>query len=112
MKEIRGKVRAGLKKGTDLGFPTANISLKKKFAKGLYISRTKVGEIVYPSLTFIGKVAETYILDFNQDLYGKWVSIKLLKKIRRSKKFKSEKELISQMRSDELVAKKFFNMLV
>lgn len=109
---FRGKVKKGFQKGKSLGFPTANIFLKEKFAEGIYVSKTKIGEIIYPSITFIGGMVETYILDFKKDLYGKWISVRLLKKIRKNKKFKSEKDLILQMKLDELVARKFFNVLI
>lgn len=109
---FRGKVKKGFQKGKSLGFPTANIELKEKFAGGIYVSKTKIGEIIYPSITFIGKMVETYILDFKKDLYGKWISVRLLKKIRKNKKFKSEKDLVLQMKLDELVARSFFNMVV
>ncbi len=114
MTKIRGKVKKGKQKGKILGFPTANISIKTFFPQGIYISRTKIRGFSYPSLTFIGeaKTAETYILDFNDELYSQWISIELIKKIRNNQKFKSEKELISQMKKDELVARKFLNMVV
>lgn len=112
MQIIKGKVIRGLKKGTILGFPTANLRLNKNLQRGIYISQTKVGENLYPSLTYIGKMAETFILDFKEDLYGRWISVKLLKKVRPDKKFKSEKELILQIKKDELVARQFLNMLV
>lgn len=111
MQIIRGKVIGGLKKGTILGFPTANLRLNKNLTKGVYLSQSKVGENIYPSLTYIGQMIETYVLDFRKDLYGCWISVKLLKKIRPDKKFKSEKELILQMKLDELVARNFFNMV-
>lgn len=112
MQIIRGKVKSGLKKGTRLGFPTANLRLNKNLAKGIYLSQTKVGQNVYPSLTYIGQMAETYILDFKKNLYGSWIAVTLIKKIRPDKKFKSEKELILQIKKDELLARKFFNMLI
>lgn len=111
MQIIKGKVKSGLKKGTILGFPTANLRLNKNLAKGIYLSQTKVGENFYPSLTYIGQMAETYILDYKKDLYGVWIDVTLIKKIRSDKKFKSEKELILQMKKDELVAREFFSML-
>lgn len=109
---FRGKVKKGFQKGKSLGFPTANIKLKKDIEEGIYISHTTIKKIKYFSLTFIGEMAETYILDFNEDLYGKWISVRLLKKIRKNKKFKSEKDLVLQMKLDELVARSFFNMVV
>lgn len=112
MQKFWGKVKRGFGKGQDLGFPTANININKKISRGIYISQTKVDQNIYPSLTYIGKMAESYILDFKEDLYGKWISVRLLKKIRQDKKFKSDKDLVLQMKLDELVAREFFNMLV
>lgn len=99
-----------------MGFPTANINLNKAIPEGIYISQAKLGKSISPALTFIGKAetfnekifqSETYILDFKKDIYGKWLSIKLLKKIRENKKFKSPQELIAQMKKDEKEARAF-----
>lgn len=112
-----GKVRRHNQRGRKLGFPTANVNLSKKIAEGIYISQTKVIGKIYPSLTFIGKAktfneekfhAETYILDFNKDIYNSWITVKLLKKIRGNKKFNAAKELIAQMKKDEEVAREYF----
>ncbi len=112
-----GKVRKNKQRGKSLGFPTANINLSKKIPEGIYVSYIKIGSSIFSALTFIGEAktfnekkfhAETYILDFKQDLYGKWISIKLLKKIRANKKFSSSEELIAQMKKDEQEARKYF----
>ncbi|MBI2019331.1 riboflavin kinase [Candidatus Daviesbacteria bacterium] len=113
-----GKVRSHNKRGKTLGFPTANVNLYKKIPEGVYISKTKISEKLYPSLTFIGTAktfgekryhAETYILDFDKNIYDKWISVKLLKKIRSNQKFNSVNDLIKQMKKDEVNARKFFN---
>lgn len=109
---IRGKVKKGFQKGKSLSFPTANIKLKKDIEEGIYISHTTIKKIKYSSLTFIGEMAETYILDFDEDLYGRWISVELIKKIRDNRKFFSDEELIKRMKKDELVARSFFNMVV
>lgn len=115
---LRGKVRSGQKRGKALEFPTANINLHRKIEEGVYISHTKVEEKTYSSLTFIGAAktfnekkakAESYIFSFNRNIYGKWVSIKLLKKLRGNKKFKSEKDLIVQMQKDKQIALEYFH---
>ncbi len=117
MYKFWGKVRKHKQRGTKLGFPTANINLYKNIPEGIYISKTKVKKTIYPSVTFIGKSktfnekkfhAEVYILDFKKDLYGSWIVVEFLKKIRGNKKFNSEKELIRQMEKDEKTAKKYF----
>lgn len=114
-----GKVKKGSKRGRLLGFPTANIALHKKIQQGIYVSKTKTLGKVYPSITFIGNAttfnekdikAETYVLDFNKTLYGKFITVKLLKKIRPNLKFKSEKELVKQMAKDLEATKKYFKL--
>lgn len=112
MIKIRGKVKKGVQRGKGLGFPTANIKVKKDIEEGIYISHTTIEKVKYFSLTFIGETAETYILDFNANLYNQWISVLLIKKIRGNRKFRSEKELVNQMKKDELVARSFFNMVV
>lgn len=110
-----GKVRKYKQKGTELGFPTANVNLAKKIPEGIYISKTKLGNKIYPSITFIGKVktfnekkfhSETYILDFNKDIYDEWISVELIKKIRGNQKFDLVNQLVAQMKRDEEIARK------
>ena len=114
-----GKVRKYNQRGRTLGFPTANVNLTKDIDEGVYISKTKTGLKSFPSLTFIGKSetfndtkfhSETYILDFNKNIYNKWISVILLKKIRGNKKFNSASELIVEMKKDEAVAREYFNL--
>lgn len=120
MYKFWGKVRRHNQRGKKLGFPTANVNLNKIIPEGIYISKAKVNNLVYPALTFIGTVktfgetkfhSETYILDFNQNIYGKWISVELVKKIRDNKKFSSRKRLIKQMKKDEQAAIKYFKNL-
>lgn len=114
-----GKVVEGKKRGKSLGFPTANIKLHKKIPQGIYLSKVKVSDNTYNSLTFIGEAktfnetnyqAESSLLDFKGNLYDKRINVKLIKKIRGNKKFKSEKELVDQMKKDREVAKKYFEL--
>lgn len=105
-----GKVRRHNQRGKRLGFPTANVNLSKHIPEGIYISKTRIKNCLYPSLTFIGQasIAETYILDFSKNVYGKWISVSLLKNIRGNKKFNAVKELVKQMKKDEQVAREYF----
>jgi len=113
-----GKVKKGRKRGKNLGFPTANISLHKKIPEGIYVSRTFIRKKIFFSATFIGQAktfaekdykAETYILNFNRDIYDEWITIRLFKKIRDNKKFSSEKTLIEQMKKDEEETREYFS---
>lgn len=112
-----GKVKEGRKRGKKLGYPTANITLHKKIPEGIYISEIMIEENKYPAATFIGKAemfgekekkAEVYILDFNKNLYGKWVTVYIFKKIRDNKKFPSSNELIKQIKKDVAQTRKYF----
>ncbi len=115
-----GKVKKGHGRGEGLGFPSANIGLNRHILEGIYLSKTKIEGKIYPSLTFVGAAktfndtkyhSETYLLDFSGNLYNKWISIRLIKKIRENEKFENAKELVAQMKKDELVAREYFGQL-
>lgn len=119
MEIIWGKVKKGVQRGKSLGFPTANINLHKNISEGIYISMAKVNGKTLPALTFIGGaktfgekkvLAETYFINSSLDVYGSWISVELLKKIRKNQKFKSAKELVVQMKKDKIAAEKYFKL--
>jgi len=114
--EINGKVVHGEKIGTKLGFPTANIDIESDIKlipkQGVYASKTVLqnGETYYsllsigerPTVDSSGKLSiETYLLDFDGNLYGDYVKIKLLKYLREEEKFDTLDELIQAMHKDE-----------
>jgi riboflavin kinase/FMN adenylyltransferase len=112
-----GKVIRGKNRGKSLGFPTINLRLSQSIPEGIYVSRTKFEGRIFKSVSFIGAartfgeteiLAESYIFDFSSDIYGKWVSVKLLKKIRDNQKFASEKELIERVELDKCEALEYF----
>jgi riboflavin kinase / FMN adenylyltransferase len=114
---FRGIVKKGHKRGKLLGFPTMNMTLEEKPPEGIYVSHCIIDNVKYNALTFIGPaktynqkefLAETYVLDFNADVYDTFVSVFLLKKIRDNEKFDSEKALINQMEEDKKEAEEFF----
>lgn len=110
---LRGKVIHGQKRGKSLGYPTINLRQHKYYEEGIYRSRTSINKQLYKSITFIGiaktfnakkSYIETYILDFNNQIYGQFATIKLLSKIRDNQKFNSAEELINQIKKDVLEA--------
>lgn len=114
-----GKVTAGKKRGNSLGFPTANINLHKNIPEGIYISLAIVNKRPHPALTFIGNPktfrendvkAETHFLKFKKNIYGTWISVRLLKKIRENQNFKSSQHLVKQMEKDKQNAQEFFRV--
>lgn len=118
---IFGEVEYGKNIGNKLGFPTANItpsSEKITPPNGVYISRVTLNNQLYESITNIGvnptvngqkKVIETYIFDFNGNIYGEEIKIEILKYIRNENKFESVEGLKQQINNDIMTAKKYFN---
>ncbi|MBV1818569.1 bifunctional riboflavin kinase/FAD synthetase [Anaerosalibacter bizertensis] len=110
--EMEGKVVAGNKRGKGLGFPTANLKLDEGYLIprfGVYKTITMVNGKEHLSLTNVGEnptfndydiSVESYILDFNQDIYGEKISIKFLQFHREEIKFNKKEELIDQMLKD------------
>ena len=103
----------GAQLGRTIGFPTLNQvfaegQLVPKF--GVYASKTCVDGVDYPSLTNIGMkptvqydglpLAETYVIGYAGDLYGKVVPVSLLRFLRPEQKFASVEELTAQMQRD------------
>lgn len=110
---LRGPVVAGDCRGRTLGFPTANIAIgldRALPAYGIYVTRSYVRESAYESCTSIGirptfdveprPVVETFILDFDEEIYGREMQIDLLHRLRDEERFASAEELIAQMEKD------------
>ncbi len=117
LQTFRGKIVSGKNRGKQLGFPTANVPLHKKIPEGIYASQITIDQTIFNAVTFIGSAktfdekdykSETYIFDFDQDIYDKRVTVKLFKKIRGNKKFDTEKELVKQMEKDVEEVKDLF----
>jgi riboflavin kinase/FMN adenylyltransferase len=117
---LEGVVIKGEGRGKKIGFPTANIQVPQDLIvpqKGVYVTRTLYRGMIYNSVTNIGNNPtfkdsdqihiETNLFDFNTDIYGEILDIQFLEKIRDEKKFGTVNDLISQIRSDVLFAKKF-----
>lgn len=115
---IKGIVKKGKSRGKALGFPTANIDAPNTIPEGVYLSFTFIDQKKYHSLTFVGKAktfkedtfqAESFILNFNQEIYGEEISIQLLKKLRDNMAFPSAEKLKDQMEKDRKQAVAFFS---
>ena len=115
--KISGVVIQGEKRGKTLGFPTANIKLNKKIPEGIYASTILINGKLYQAASFVGSAKtfkktdvklESYIFDFEQDIYGKSVTVRLYKKMRENKIFDSVDALVEQMKKDVEEIKNFF----
>ena len=101
----------GLKNGRKINFPTANQEIDEEILPhGVYITRTKIGDKIYKSMTNIGThptiseldkpVIETHLLDFSEDIYGQNIKVEFLKFIRDQRKFPSLNDLKEQLKQD------------
>ncbi len=108
---IKGTVMGGAQRGTWLGFPTANITLKnsEEFHHGIYAVRVYIDGGVHHGAAYLGTrptfddghpVLETFLFDFKEDIYGKEIYIELIDFIREDIRFKDEEELKANMRKD------------
>lgn len=108
---IFGTVIKGRGIGRGLGFPTANVEPENELipAPGVYAARTRIDDAEIASAVFIGKretfhdddpVIESYLLDFDGNLYGQKIEVCLIQKIRDVGPFPSQKELIEQIEKD------------
>ena len=116
---ISGTVVNGLGNGRKIGFPTANLDLDFDYIlpkEGVYIGYAYVDEAKYKAIISVGThptiqtlakaIIEVHILSFNEDLYGKFIDVSFVKRIRNIIKFDSLEELSKQLEKDKEVAKK------
>ncbi|MES2997925.1 MAG: bifunctional riboflavin kinase/FAD synthetase [Pseudomonadota bacterium] len=118
---LSGRVIHGDQRGRLLGFPTANIALHRLVSPltGVFIVRVHgLGEKPVNGVANCGRrptingqknLLEVHLLDFNKDIYGTYLEIEFLKKIRDEKKFGSLEDLKKQISEDVIVSKKYFN---
>jgi len=131
---ITGTVEKGKQQGREIGFPTANVSLKNflKPPLGVYVSRLKIissknSEICndwLPSISNIGTRPtvsgdsinlETHIINseennFETNLYGKRIKVELVEFLRPEKKFESLSKLQKQIEVDTKRAREFHEL--
>ncbi len=114
---LTGTVVPGDQRGRTLGFPTANLDLDATLvpAYGVYSSRVAIlepdgePEAVYDGVTNIGHrptfdgrtvSAETFLLDYQGDLYGRRLRVSLVERLRNEQKFSGIDALRAQLGRD------------
>jgi len=119
---ISGRVVHGDELGRTIGFPTANVPLRRQVTpvKGVYaVEVMGLGEKPLPGVANIGtrptvagvrQQLEVHLLDVAMDLYGRHIDVVLRKKIRSEQRFASLDELKAQIAKDELTAREFFGL--
>lgn len=114
---MEGQVVAGEKRGSTLGFPTANLDIDQTLlvpANGVYSAKVHIDGDTYFGVanigvkpTFQGKKRniEVHLLDFYQDLYGKNIKVSFTRRLREEKRFKTPSDLVKQIERDILEAR-------
>ena len=119
---LSGKVVYGDGLGKKIDFPTANIEIKETYKiipkNGVYLVKTKINSNTYFGMMNIGirptvggtnKSLEIHFFNFKDNIYGKNVSIEIIKKIRDEEKFSSIDQLKIQLKKDEQFCLKLIN---
>ncbi len=103
-----------------MGYPTANMAVTPDRALpafGVYVTRAQVGDRTYAAATNVGvnptfddvrPSVETYILDFEGDLYGRELRIEVLHRLRDEMKFAGIDALTAAIAADVEAARAYF----
>jgi len=109
---MTGRVRRGVQLGRTLGFPTANLALHRKVVPlwGIFAVRVSGhGLVDHPAVVSLGTrptvngtdpLLEVHLFDFDDDLYGQYLSVDFVRWLRAERKFDSLDALVAQMHVD------------
>lgn len=113
--QLSGKVVMGNQIGQQIGFPTANIDLENDFklipSIGVYAILVEFKGKIYKGMLNIGirptlninKLSiEAHIFNFNEDIYGQYIKVYLIDKIRDEQRFNGLDELVIQLQKDKI----------
>jgi len=117
---VEGRVERGSERGHKLGFPTANLHPHNRVIprNGVYVTGTLIEGHWRRSVTNIGlrptfgdasePSVETFVLNWDGDLYGDVVRVRFLYRLRDERKFSSVDELTKQIKTDVVRAEHYF----
>jgi riboflavin kinase / FMN adenylyltransferase len=108
---VRGPVIGGARRGTGMGFPTANIALPRGSAlgHGIFAVRVSMDGLHLEGAAYLGTrptfddghpVLEVFLFDFDADIYGREIEVSFIDKVRDDRKFANSDELVRQMDED------------
>ena len=123
---LTGTVVKGRQLGNTIGFPTANLQVndENKLIPGNGVYAVKANfEIkglnehhltgmmnigIRPTVDGTNRVIEVHLFDFNEDIYGKELTVTIIKRLRDEIKFNGVTELIHQLKQDKITAELVF----
>jgi len=109
--QVEGTVVGGAKRGSGMGFPTANIRLPPHIAlaHGIYAVRVYAGGVRHLGAAYLGTrptfdaglpVLEVFLFDFDGDLYGREIGVEFVDFVRDDQRFSNAEALKAQMARD------------
>lgn len=121
---LNGLVVNGKQLGGKIGYPTANIDVQEAYKlipkTGVYVVQSTIEDKTIFGMMNIGsrptvdgnhQTIEVHFFDFNQDLYGKHLTISLLYFLRDEHKFDAISSLVLQLKKDEETARNYIKNL-
>jgi len=118
---ITGRVAHGDKRGRNLGFPTANVPLRRKPAlSGIFAVRVHgLGDAPRSGVASVGvrptvktgakPLLEVFVFDFDEAVYGRRITVEFLRKLRDEERYPDVDALVRQMRVDADQAREYFS---
>ncbi len=121
---LTGEIEHGKGLGRTVGMPTANLKIDANCIlpeHGVYATRMVVDGKAYHSVTNIGTrpsvdgesrvTIETFVIDFEGDIYGENVRLEVYQYLRPIQKFQGIEEVWEQVKKDVENAKKYLDMV-
>lgn len=118
---ITGRVTHGLSLGRQLGFPTANIALRRCAValSGIFAVRVAgLGDRLIDGVASLGTrptiggdrtLLEVHLFDFDQDIYGRRIDVRFIRRLREEEKFADLDAMREQMKLDAAQARAALN---
>lgn len=109
---MSGRVVRGEKLGRQLGYPTANVDLRRRRSPvmGIFAVRVRgIGEAPIDGVASVGTrptfdgtkpLLEVHLFDFDEDIYGEVIHVDFIARLRGQKRYESVDDLVAQMHVD------------
>jgi len=114
---MSGKVIAGERVGRQLGYPTANVNLNRKQSAVMGIFAVRASGANWGPMNAVASVGtrptfgdgkpllEVHIFDFDRDIYGEYIHVDFIARLRSEEKFDDVDALVEQMHRDSALAR-------
>ena len=110
---MSGRIVRGRRVGRTLGYPTANVDLRRRQSAVMGIFAVRVHGLpegpvdgvasvgTRPTFDLTKPLLEVHLFDFDRDIYGEYIHVDFVEHLRNEEKFESIDDLVAQMRLDE-----------